>query len=55
MRPLLFVTLLFLALLSTLTVFDVANNGVTPLDVVSALIIVFFALGIVNALRAPRE
>lgn len=54
---LLLVTILFLAGLAFLTVFDVAHNGVTPLDVVSILIIAFFGVAIVGALatRPPHD
>ena len=54
---LLIVTVLFLAGLAALTVYDVASNGVTPLDVVSVLIIVFFGVTIIGALthRPPED
>lgn len=53
-RVLLIITLLFIAALAALTATDVARNGPTPLDVVSIMILVFFSIGIVGALRAPR-
>ncbi len=54
---LLIVTVLFLAGLAALTVYDVASNGVTPLDVVSVIIIAFFGVAIVGALatRPPED
>jgi hypothetical protein len=55
--PLLIVTVLFLLGLSYLTVYDVSHNGVTPLDVVSVLLIAFFGVAIVGALatRPPED
>ena len=50
-RTLLIVTLLFIAVLATLTVSDVINNGVTPIAVVSVMILGFFSVAIVGALR----
>jgi hypothetical protein len=52
-RALLIVTLIFLAALAALTVTGIVNNGVTPLSVLSILIIGFFWIGIVGALRTP--
>lgn len=52
-RTLLIVTLLFIAALAAMTAFDISKNGLTPLDVVSILIIGLFWIGIVGALRAP--
>ncbi len=54
---LLVVTVLFLLALAFLTVYDVAHNGVTPLDVVSVMIIAFFGVAIVGALstRPPGD
>ncbi|HWF54246.1 MAG TPA: hypothetical protein VG223_06450 [Solirubrobacteraceae bacterium] len=50
-RVILVVTLLFIAMLATLTVDDVATYGVTPLDVVAVMILALFAVAIVGALR----
>lgn len=55
LRPLLYVTLVFITVLGGLTVFDISLNGVTPLDVVSLMIIGFFAVAAVNALRVPPK
>ena len=44
------ITLVFLLGLTVLTGDDVAHNGVTPLDVVSLLIIGLFGVAIVGAL-----
>jgi hypothetical protein len=54
---LLFVTILFLGGLAALTVYDIVSNGVTPLDIVSVLIIAFFGVTIVGALatRPPED
>jgi hypothetical protein len=52
---LMIVTLLFIAALAAMTAFDISQNGVTPLDVVSVMIIGLFGIGIVGALRAPRD
>ena len=54
---LLLVTIVFIGGLIALTVYDVASNGVTPLDVVSAVIIAFFGVAIVGALasRPPED
>ncbi|HET9074355.1 MAG TPA: hypothetical protein VFN48_07230 [Solirubrobacteraceae bacterium] len=54
---LLAVVLLFLAGLTFLTAYDVAHNGVTPLDVVSLVIIAFFGVALVGALtsRPPED
>ena len=49
---LLSVTILFLLGLAALTVDDVVHNGLTPLDVVSVIIIAFFGIAIVGALSA---
>ena len=45
--------LLFIVLLAALTVADIANNGLTALDVVAGLILVLFSIGVVGALRNP--
>jgi hypothetical protein len=52
-RTLLVVTIVFIVGLLAMTVYDVSLNGVTPIDVVSVLIIGFFAVAIVGALRVP--
>jgi hypothetical protein len=52
-RTLLAVTLLFMAGLLAATVYDVSRNGVTPIDLVSVLIVGFFGVAIVGALRVP--
>lgn len=49
------VSLVFIALLGVMTVRDFARNGVTGLGVVSAAIVVLFAIGIVGALRHPPD
>ena len=45
--------LLFIVLLAALTVADIANNGLTALDVVAMLILVLFSVGVLGALRNP--
>ena len=45
--------LLFIILLAALTVADIANNGLTALDVVAVLILVLFSVGVLGALRNP--
>jgi hypothetical protein len=54
---LLAVVVAFLAFLAALTIDDVAVYGVAPLDLVSVLIVAFFAVGVVRALlrRPPGE
>lgn len=54
---LLIVVILFLAGLTFLTADDVAHNGVTPLDIVSLVIIGFFGVALVGALatRPPED
>jgi hypothetical protein len=54
---LLSVVLLFLAGLAALTVYDVSSDGLTPLDVVSIIIIAFFGVALVGALatRPPED
>lgn len=57
MRLLLFaVVLVFTAGIGVLTVLDMADNGVTWLDVVAILVVVLFSTGILGALlhRPPR-
>jgi hypothetical protein len=45
--------LLFIVLLGALTVADIADNGLTPLDVVSVLILALFSIAVVGAVRNP--
>lgn len=45
--------LMFIVLLGALTVTDIADNGLTPLDVVSVLILALFSIAVVGALRNP--
>jgi hypothetical protein len=52
-RTILGVTVVFLLGLFAMTVYDITLNGITPIDVVSALIIGFFAVTIIGALRVP--
>jgi hypothetical protein len=47
----LIIALLFIAMLTALTVDDFVNNGFTALGVLSVMIIVLFLVGIVGALR----
>ncbi len=54
-RGLLSITLVFIAGLTALTGVDLARNGVNALDVLSIMILLFFWVGIVGALRAPRR
>jgi hypothetical protein len=52
----LIVALLFIGMLATLTVLDIAKNGLNALNVVSVLIVGLFATGIVGALiQRPRQ
>lgn len=48
-------TLLFIAALTALTIVDIADNGVTPLDAVAFLVLALFAVGIVGALWHPSS
>jgi hypothetical protein len=53
---LLWVSIVFIGGLGVLTAQDIANNGVTWLDVLAILILVLFATGIVGALlEKPRD
>jgi hypothetical protein len=52
-RTMLAVTLLFIGGLLAATVYDVSRNGLSPIDLVSVLIIAFFGVAIVGALRVP--
>jgi hypothetical protein len=45
--------MLFIILLGALTVADIANNGLTALDIVAVLILVLFSIGVLGALRNP--
>jgi hypothetical protein len=45
--------LLFIVLLGALTVVDIADNGLTPLDIVSLLILLLFSIAVVGAVRNP--
>jgi hypothetical protein len=45
--------LLFIAMLTALTVEDVIHYGLSPLDVLAAMVLVLFAFGILGALRQP--
>jgi hypothetical protein len=45
--------LFFIVMLTALTVDDVIHYGVSPLDVLSAMVLVLFAFGILGALRHP--
>jgi hypothetical protein len=50
-QTILFVVLLFIALLVALTITDIVRNGVSPVDVLAILVLVLFSTGIVGALR----
>ena len=52
-RVVLIITLVFIVVLAALTIDDLVQNGPTPLSLVSILILVFFSIGIVGALRTP--
>ncbi|MHB8659114.1 MAG: hypothetical protein ACYC91_14380 [Solirubrobacteraceae bacterium] len=52
-RAILIVAVLFITGLLVLTVVDVTHNGVTPLAVLSLMILVLFTVGILGALRSP--
>jgi hypothetical protein len=47
------IALLFMAMLGTLTALDIVRYGVSALDVISILILLLFATGIIGALRTP--
>jgi hypothetical protein len=49
------VAAVFTALLGYLTVVGFVNNGVNVLGLMSAVIFLFFLVGIVNALRQPPD
>jgi hypothetical protein len=50
-QAMLFVVLLFIALLVALTATDIARNGFSPVDVLAVLVLLLFSTGIVGALR----
>jgi hypothetical protein len=52
---LLIVTIAFIGGLIALTVDDISLNGVTPLDVIALLIVAFFSVAIIGALRARPD
>jgi cytochrome c biogenesis protein CcdA len=53
---LLAVTIVFLLGLSFLTIYDIVHDGVTPLNVLSILLIAFFGVALIGALTArPPE
>jgi hypothetical protein len=45
--------LFFIVMLTALTVDDVIHYGLSPLDVLSAMVLALFAFGILGALRQP--
>jgi hypothetical protein len=45
--------LLFILMLAALTVFDVVHYGLSPLDVLSVMVLGLFTFGILGALRTP--
>lgn len=47
------VAVLFMALLTTLTVLDIVHNGINALDAVAVLILALLVTGILGALRHP--
>jgi hypothetical protein len=47
--------LVFIAILTALTVFDVVTYGLSPLDVLAVMILALFATGIIGALREPPQ
>jgi hypothetical protein len=49
------IALAFIVLLAYLTIVDLVRNGVTALGVLGVIIVVFFTIGIVGALRHPPE
>jgi hypothetical protein len=49
----LIVVLVFIALLAALTVRDIVDFGVSPVDVLAVLVLTLFCTGIVGALRHP--
>jgi hypothetical protein len=49
------IAVVFTTLLGYLTVVDFVKDGVTAIGILSILIVVLFAIGIVGALRHPPE
>jgi hypothetical protein len=49
------IALAFIAMLGALTVVDFVRNGLTPLGVVSVLVLALFSIGIIGALREPPQ
>jgi hypothetical protein len=49
------IALAFTVLLGYLTIVDFVRHGVTALGVLGAMIVVFFAIGILGVLRHPPE
>jgi hypothetical protein len=51
--PVLAIAVVFIAFLAFLTIRDFVRYGVTPLGVVSVMILALFMIGILGALRRP--
>jgi hypothetical protein len=49
------IALLFIAMLTALTINDLIHYGVTPLDVLAWFVLALFAIGIIGALRQPPQ
>jgi hypothetical protein len=47
------IALAFIAMLGALTILDFTRNGLTPLGVVSVLVLLLFSIGIIGALKEP--
>ena len=43
----------FIALLGVLTAVEIARNGLSPLGVISILVLAMFAIGLIGAFRSP--
>ena len=51
----LIVALIFIALLGVLTAIELARNGLTPLGLVSVLVLAMFGIGVFGAIRNPPD
>jgi hypothetical protein len=54
-RTVLVLALMFIAILAALTILDLIHYGLSPLDVLAAMILALFATGIIGALREPPK
>jgi hypothetical protein len=54
-KAILIVALIFIAMLAALTIDDLVNYGLSPLDVLAWMVLGLLSFGIVGALREPPK